>query len=347
MRIPVPLAWTLLLLTFFTAGLLRQFHDETPRSPYVPPVVGSLLFAGCVFLFLVAARERRCGAVPGPGVRLGSLTPLLLMLLLEKWVSLSLYNPLFYWIAPHDESPARLDTWFRAFAGVGLLAVCLVVARFSVPTARETWRRASPRRWPPAVLQALVAAFAVYASLALLAWLLGGSFRLAWPRGGEMFVSILVGQAVLAFAEEVYYRGLLLSEVERLAPRLGIRAAAGRRWTALGLTSALFGMEHLRLGVPWDQVGRQLVFAVALGLLFGVLTMLSANLHLAGALHAWINWTLLGLAPQFVDRSGQAVLPPGTYIGLALVATLAVAFAARRIRSGEGGSPRLSADRSA
>jgi hypothetical protein len=269
-------------------------------------------------------------------VRLGSITPILLMLLLEKWASLSLYNPLFYWLAPHDVTAARLDAAFRAFAGVGLLVVCVVVARLSAPTARKTWRRARPRRWPAAAAQALAAALATYALLALLSLALGGSLRLAWPRVDGLLVWVLVGQAVLAFAEEVYYRGLLLCEVERLAPRLGVRAAAGRRWTALGLTAAVFGMEHLKIGVPWDQIGRQLVFTVALGLLFGVLTMLSANLHLAGALHAWINWTLLGATPRLVDAWGHGVLPAGTYIGLALVTTLAVAFLVRRSRLGHG-----------
>jgi membrane protease YdiL (CAAX protease family) len=330
LRIPVSLAWCLVLLTFFTAGLLRQFHDETPRSPYVPPVIGSLLFAACVFLVLVSVREWSRGAVPGPGVRLGSITPIMLMLLVEKWVSLSLYNPLFYWVVPHDASEGRLDAWFRAFAGVGLLLVCFVVARFSAPTARKTWRRAHPHRFSSAALQILIAVAAVYLLLGILARALGGGFALGWPTGGSLLVWTLAGQAVLAFAEEVYYRGLLMSEVERLAPRLGLSRPAGRRWSALGLTAAVFGMEHLRLGVPLEELGRQLVFAVALGLLLGVLTMLSANLHLAGALHAWINWMLLGAAPRFVDASGQAVLPPGTYIGLALIATLVVAFVMRR-----------------
>jgi membrane protease YdiL (CAAX protease family) len=335
LRIPVPLAWCLVLLTAFTAGLLRQFHDETPRSPYAPPVVGSLLFAACVFLLLVTVREWSRGAVPGPGVRLGSITPIMLMLLVEKWVSLSLYNPLFYWLVPAGASEKRLDAWFHVFAGAGLLVVCLVVSRFSLPSARKTWRRAEPRRWPRAVLEILIAVVAVYVLLALLARVLGGSFALKWPKPGSLFWWTLGGQALLAFAEEVYYRGLLLSEVERLAPRLGLKRAPGRRWTALLLTSAVFGMEHLRLGVPIDQVGRQLVFTIALGLILGVLVMLSANLHLAGALHAWINWMLLGAAPRFVDTSGRPVLPPGTYIGLALVSTLVVAFVMRRRRMGE------------
>ncbi len=75
MRIPRTLAWILLLSGFFTAGLLRTYHLETPRSPWVPVPVGSLLFASLLFLLLVAARERRTAGVPGPGIRLGSLTP--------------------------------------------------------------------------------------------------------------------------------------------------------------------------------------------------------------------------------------------------------------------------------
>ena len=94
MRVSRPLAWTLILSTLLTAGLLRQFHDQTPRSPYVPPVVGSLLFVCVFFLLLVSAREWRLGATPGRGVRLGSLTPLLLMLVMEKWLSPNLaYDP--------------------------------------------------------------------------------------------------------------------------------------------------------------------------------------------------------------------------------------------------------------
>ena len=32
-------------------------------------------------------------------------------------------------------------------AGVGLLAICIVVALLSAPAARNTWRRARPTRW--------------------------------------------------------------------------------------------------------------------------------------------------------------------------------------------------------
>ena len=90
MRVRRDVAWLLLLLGFFTAGLLRQFHGATLRAPGVPAVVGSLSFACIVLLVLVGWRERRLGAVPGSGIRLGSLTPLLLMLFVEKWAAQAL-----------------------------------------------------------------------------------------------------------------------------------------------------------------------------------------------------------------------------------------------------------------
>src|SRR5258705_3917515 len=110
----------LIAIAMFTAGLLRQSHDLTPTSPFLAPAVGSLLFACVLFLFLVAARERQIGAAPGPGVRVGSLTPLLLMLLFEKWVSSSAYQPLFAWIAPGTLTPERADAWLRALCCVSI-----------------------------------------------------------------------------------------------------------------------------------------------------------------------------------------------------------------------------------
>lgn len=331
MRIPVWLAWLMLLLGLFTAGLLRQFHDQTPHSPYVPPVVGSLLFAAILFLLLVASREFRRGAVPGPGVRLGSLTPLLLMLLIEKWVSLALYNPVFYVLARENAPEPLLDAQFRAFAGIGLLLVCFVVARLSVPSWRKTWRRARLSRWPVAAVAALIVVGGTYAFLGGLSWALGGGLRLAWPESTTLLWWILGGQAVLAFAEEVYYRGLLLSEVERLAPRLGAANPVARRWIALTTTSVVFGMEHLALSTALGVMGRQLIFTISLGILFGLLLMLSTNLHFVGGIHAWINWLLLGAAPYFVNGAGEPALPSGTYIGLTLILSFLMAYAIQRV----------------
>ena len=61
MRINLVLAWLLILGTFGTAALLRQFHHETPTSPFFSPINGSALFAAIFLLMLVTAWERRRG----------------------------------------------------------------------------------------------------------------------------------------------------------------------------------------------------------------------------------------------------------------------------------------------
>ncbi len=297
------------------------------------PLAGNLLFAGIFVLLLVASRERSKGAVPGRGVRLGSLTPLLLMLLIEKWISLGFYEPLFNWFSRPETPPVVAGAHFIAFAGLALLATCVLLGRLSTPTRRKTWRRVRPMRWPIAALQVAGVVAGTYLILGLLAAALGNPLQLRWPTGGSLLYWILAGQALVALGEEVYYRGLLYCEIERLAPRMGLRTATAKRWIAVGLTSMLFSMEHMDLSQPWEVVARQAVFTASLGALFALLVAVSANLHLAAGIHAWINWLLLGAAPHFADASGVPALPAGTYIGVTLILAFIVAFLFRRHRS--------------
>jgi membrane protease YdiL (CAAX protease family) len=339
LRIPVSLAWIILILTLFTAGLLRQFNDHTPMSPYVPPIVGSLLFACIVFVLLVAAREWRRGAVPGPGIRLGSLTPVVLMLLIEKWIALTLYNPIFYWISNASTLPAYLDAQYRAFVGVGLLLACLLVAPFSRPTFNKTWRRLRPARLPVSITCVTSVVAGTYLTTGALSWFLDRDLQVHWPEVSPLLWWVLGGQAMLALAEEVYFRGLLLSEIERLAPRLGIKRPTARRWVALLLTATLFGMEHLMLTPSMTEIGRRMLFTVALGLLFGLLVMVSANLQLAVGIHAWINWLLLGGVPYFTDSTGRSSLPAGLYIGSTLIFAFIAVMILKELRSRHKISP--------
>ena len=330
MRVPVSLAWGMPVLAVFTAGLLRRFHDETPTSPYMHPVIGNLLFAGVFVLLLVASRERIRGAVPGPGIRLGSLTPLLLMLLIEKWISLGLYEPLFAFFSPDNLHPAFDDAFFRIAAGVGLLLTCLLLARLSAPTRRKTARRLSFARLRLALFQLVMIAGGTYLFIGVLAFLLGAPLQLRLPKGGALLGWVLIGQALIALGEEIYYRGLLYCEIERLAPRMRLKAAPARRWIAIGLTSMLFSMEHIQLDGGIGTIGRQLLFTASLGALFALLAAISANLYLAAGVHMWINWLLLGAAPHFADASGRPTLAAGSYIGITLALSFIVAFAFRK-----------------
>ncbi len=330
MRIPRALAWLLIAMAMFTAGLLRQFHDLTPTSPFLAPAVGSLLFACVLFLVLVATRERQIGAAPGPGIRLGSLTPVLLLLLVEKWISSGFYLPLFALAAPADLSDDAADAWFRLMCGAGLLGIVLLTSRFSRPAA--AWVR-SRLFGVKAVLGIGTAAIAIAGAggiLAVFATAAGSTLSVLPPRTLGPLAVILLGQAAIALGEETYYRGLLLGELLRLGPRLGLHAPAARRWVALSLSSLLFGMEHVGNSSGWSDGARQLIFALALGTLLGMIVLVTENLWFAASLHAWINWLLLGAAPRLAYGPAEAALTPGAAISLTLIAAFLVAFVLQR-----------------
>ena len=332
MRIPVPLAWAVLALAFFTAGLLRQFNQSTPHSPWVSPVVGGLPFAIVVLLLLVGVRERQLrGREAAGGVRVALLVPLLLMLFLEKWLTLFV-EPLLMWrLIPTGVAAETLDARLRALSAVGLLVACVLVAPLSRITARHVWSWLRPWRWALAAMGTAVVVAGVFAVLAGIAALTGASLEVQWPAVGPAWWWVVGGQALRALAEEIYYRGLLLLELLRIAPHLGVQAPVPRRWTALAATSLLFGLEHITLGPPWPGALRQAVFTVSLGLLFGILVLVTENLHFAAGIHAWINGVLLGVMPRFVDGA-QPLLPSGTYVGLTLALAFVLAFVAQRRR---------------
>lgn len=335
MRIPVRLAWVLLVSTFFTAGLLRRFHESTPLSPYAPAAVGSLLFALIVFLGLVALRERDAGAVPGPGIRLGSLTPVLLMLLVEKWVSITLYQPAAWLVVPAEADEPTADALFRALAGFGLLVTCGLVATFSRPSRRRTWATCRPARLAKGLVAAAVVVALAYAVLALIGLSMRAPLALRWGTTPGPWGWIVGGQALRALAEEAYYRGLLLWEMDRIAPRLGARGPAARRWFALLFVGALFGMEHVTLYPTPAISAREAAFASALAVLLGLLVYAGRDLGLVTGVHAWINWLILGAAPRFETMTGEPALPPGSYISVALLLAFGAAWVVgRRRRSG-------------
>ena len=330
MRITRWLAWLLIVLAMFTAGLLRQFHDLTPTSPFLAPAVGSLLFACVLFLVLVAARERQIGAAPGPGIRLGSLTPILLMLLVEKWISAGFYPPIFALFAPANLPDATADAWFRLMCGVGLLGIVLMTSRFSRPAASWVRARLSGLKPIEGIGAAAIAIAGAGGILAVAAVAGGSTLSVLAPDTQGPLGVVLLGQAAIALGEEVYYRGLILGELLRLGPRLGLHAPALRRWTALTMSSLLFGMEHVGTPSGWSDGARLLVFALALGALLGMIVLVTENLWFAASLHAWINWLLLGAAPQLAYGPAQAGLAPGASVSLTLIAAFLVAYVLQR-----------------
>ncbi|HEX4823408.1 MAG TPA: CPBP family glutamic-type intramembrane protease [Candidatus Polarisedimenticolaceae bacterium] len=332
MRVPRWLAWLLIAIAMFTAGLLRQSHDLTPTSPFLAPAVGSLLFACVVFLVLVALRERQIGPAPGPGVRLGSLTPLMLMLLVEKWFSSNFYQPAFVFLAPDTLTAEAADAWFRLICGVGLILVVVALAAFSRPARAFVTSRLGGWKLVTGTTAAAAAVLAAGVALAAVARAAGSSVGIVPPDTYGPWNVVVLGQSAIALGEETYYRGLLLGELLRLGPRLGLASPSLRRWVALGMTSLMFGMEHLGPASSFADGLRQVVFAIALGSLLGLLTLVTRNLWFSASMHAWINFLLLGAAPGLAYGAGRAQLPPGATVSLALIGAFVAAFVLQRRR---------------
>ena len=176
------------------------------------------------------------------------------------------------------------------------------------------------------VIVGLAALFGVY-------HIIGGG---SW----SSFVTILVGMGLMpGFREELLFRGVLFRFLEEF----------GGSWTALLLTSALFGLAHLmNQGATWFS---SFAIAVEAGILLGAVYMLTRNLWMAMGLHAAWNFTqgfiwdvpvsgfpVDGLVTAKLD--GPALLSGGTFglegslIALVCATALGLGYLALAIRRG-------------
>jgi membrane protease YdiL (CAAX protease family) len=96
------------------------------------------------------------------------------------------------------------------------------------------------------------------------------------------------------------------------------------------MSSILFGMEHVGSSSGSADGARQMVFALALGTLLGMLVLVTENLWFAASLHAWINGLLLAATPRLGFGPAGADLPPGASVSLVLIAAFVAAFAMQR-----------------
>ena len=309
LRIPIPLAWFLLIATFGTAALLRQFHDGTPNPRSSRRSSAARCSLAIFLLLLVTAREWRRQAVwAGPGMRPGDPDADSDADAADREVVLAhasiRASSSRTRLAPGARAPNFLDTLYRAFAGVGLILVCVVVGCLSRPTMRKDLASCDrPMRWP--------GRGAGYGARGYRGTLPAGRPR-APARAAicgwscpEIQPAAVLGRR--RSERPGLRRGAVLprAAVERDGAAravFGLRSAVGASLDRPAVhVAGLFGLEHLTLGPPWSHPLRELAFAVALGLLFGILVMLSTNLHFVAGVHAWINWLLLGAAPHFVD----------------------------------------------
>lgn len=131
--------------------------------------------------------------------------------------------------------------------------------------------------------------------------------------GGHILLGALLAQLIgNALFEEIAYRGFLFPQVFLRLERL-----EDHRWLRLGLalllSQGLFALSHipnrLYLGLPPDAIALDLIYLLALGILFTFIYVKTGNLFIVIGIHALGNapTTLFQTAP-FLEVEGGSML---------------------------------------
>ena len=333
MRISRRLAWVILLAAVLTAALLRQFNDRIPESAFLPWPMRSLLFFLLLILFLLFLRgwgQRQELPYAGAGLsqfNVLAMVPFLIALIGEKWFSITFYAPVLRLAAQAGMPDPVLEALGVLLAGLGAVAVAgalLPVFPRLRPLLKEFL---SARALVVGIAGTFGALALMYAGIAAALLLLGQGDLFLLPRWFGSWAGIrFSGQALVALGEEIYYRGLLQSELIFLLPALGVRRPVVA--TALGITiiAAQFATEHAGIVVSPQQLGA-FVYTLIIALFLGSLLVTIRSLYLCALTHFSVNLFALGGGLQFTDRAGQPIVEPGLYIAMYLILiTLLVYF---------------------
>lgn len=321
-----------------TSGLLRSFHAATPRVPWLPHPVDSLLFLAAALLAGLHLVQRRTGrdlwpespSARGPG--LAQAIPLLLVILGEKWLSNDVLGGAFGWIDRLADQPALADALFRLWTGLGLAGagfLFLLVLRQIWPYLGRTVTL--PRAWSAGAIVLAGGVLSGSLLLGLKAAVEGSRWVAALPLGA-VWATAAGAQIVRGAAEELFYRGLLQTALLRLLVRSGVPEGRVVRLAAVLAVSCAFTLEHLDPREPWSRAWPALLFVLGMSAVFGLLFEVSRNLYLAMGAHTGVNLIVAFLVPLPANGSGQLLLRPGVISVIFLLVLFAGVVAAHRRR---------------
>ncbi|MDQ7006033.1 MAG: CPBP family intramembrane metalloprotease [Acidobacteriota bacterium] len=316
-----------LMAAVTTSGVLRSFHDQTPRL--FPGAFGDILALGTFALLALHLLQRRDGrdllgeAARPTGLRAEVAIPLLTVVLAEKWVSIDLLASAWNWIDSRLSDPRLADAAYRGWTALALMGVALAGTWVLRQSRHRLARTLEWNRLRRAVLLA-GAGFAITATAAWALVLATGAWSPPY-RGLPLAVGLAVGvsQAVRGAAEEFFYRGLIQTGLVRLLAETGMGEGRMPRLLAILTVSTGFAVEHYDPGMTPAGNLRPLLFVLVLSATLGTLLEVSRNLYLVIALHVQINLLVAGLWPLPLGPEGQPLLPAGTLVAL----LLAVVFA--------------------
>ncbi|MBP7148275.1 MAG: CPBP family intramembrane metalloprotease [Acidobacteria bacterium] len=327
------------LVAIVTAGLLRSYHEATPRLwPGAPAPLGSLTFAALVLLLALHLAQRRRGADTWPeqpeptGPRLAQVVPLLVALLGEKWVSAEVLARAYEWIDVQIGDAALADAAYRLWTGLALLGTALLL----LPVLRQVrpWlsRVATRERFATAALAGAVAALVTGAITLLLALAVPGARILAPAGSAGALLAATAAQVVRGGAEELYYRGLLQVALLRLLVRSGVPERRLARMIAIIAVSLGFTLEHVDPERGWAAMLPALGFVFGMSVALGTLFEVSRNLYIAMLAHTAVNLWVERLVPLAVDEAAQPLLPVASMALVFLTVLFSVVVVTHRRR---------------
>ncbi len=304
------------VLALFTSGLIRSFHESTPRLPGFPPPFDSLLFAGAALAGLALLWARRDGRDLFTRLRephrltLPQALPLVFVLLLEKWTTGPLLEPIVERLVDGLPDPRLADAAFRGLTALGLLAAGMLGAAILRQSRGRIGAVMRPGRLPAALLLLVVSSVGT----GLVAWGAGLFARAPWgwlPRPPGVLAAVTAAQVVRAFAEETWYRGVVQVTLIRLLLQAGIPEGRIARVLGILLVALAFTLEHLDPGAALAVQQGTLLWVLAMGTLLGTLLEVSRNLWLVAGVHALVNLLVALVLPLPITPDGVPVLPAG------------------------------------
>ena len=327
----------LVAAALFTSGLIRSFHESTPRLPGLPAPLDNLLFAGALLAGLAVLWARRDGRDRFTPLRephrltLPQVLPLVFVLLLEKWVTGPVLEPRLDRLVARLDDPRLADAAFRGLGALGLLAVGL----FGAFVLRQAWPRIRAVMHPGRLPAALLFLGLSVAGTGLVAWGTGVLVDAPWgwlPRPPRLLLAVTLAQVARGLAEETWYRGILQVTVVRLLLQAGLPEGRAVRVAGILLVAGAFTLEHLDPGRTLAAQQGELVWVLAMGTLLGTLLEVSRNLWLVAGVHALVNLLVALVFPLPITPDGAPILPPGVLATILVFLAFAGVVAAHRRR---------------
>ncbi|TDI13800.1 MAG: CPBP family intramembrane metalloprotease [Acidobacteria bacterium] len=293
------------------------------ESLLLDPTVVAVILLSLLLFFRRDEREAlpslQAGTVP-----LMDLVPLAVAVLGVQVVVDNAWSFLGRWTAS-PAIPQELAAPLHRLGMGGALLLALAILMLLVPRLRRRLREcAAARRLRSGLYFTVAVLVVVYGILVWVGVLVAGpnQVRLSMPPVFAATALLIVGQAVIALGEEIFYRGILQGEVSRVLVKAGVENPRNRRMLALGAVSLLFALEHVGPGMTREMFLATFLYAFCMSLLFGFLFELTGNLAVCSLAHFFNNLIVLGLGPVLWIPGPLAAFGDGVY----LMAFLSITF---------------------